>query len=90
MKIFVSILFGILILVGSIQGVNAADSVNMSVTVVERKSTDTINDFRFESIDGQPQVLGISTERNDQICLKKETSDLSASLWQKITNIFGL
>lgn len=84
-------LFGV-ILSGS-KEVLAADSVNMGVNVVERKSTDTINDFNFSSLVSgvQPQVLGANTEKT--YCLQetpnvKNANATNAGFWQKIINLF--
>lgn len=90
MKTFVFLFLSIVIIIGSISRVSAAGSVNMSANVVERKVTDTINDFKYTMVGDQPQVLGISTERNDLMCLKGETGSPSVTVWQKIINIFHL
>lgn len=88
MKTFAIVAVGIIITFGSISKVSAAESVSLSATVVERKSTDTMNDFILPVVSTRPQVLGASTEKTQNYCPLKEKKTIS--LWQKITMLFNI
>ena len=64
----------------------AADGVNMQVRILERKSTDTINDFPIPSTGIVPQVLGASIDKS-KMCLRKD-DDIPVPMWKKIIDIF--
>ena len=89
MKVVFIFLIGILAIAGSISRGRAAGSVNMNVTVVERKVTDTINDFDFSSLSTnvQPQILGAATEK--KYCLKGETDTKKTIFWMRLKDIFS-
>lgn len=65
--------------------------VSFKVNILERKSTDTINDFDFSGLSANvlPQVLGASTDKNANFCRKSEL-EASKNIWQKLTNIFSM
>lgn len=72
-----------------------AEGVNMGVNIVARKSTDTINDFDFSSLNqlvnfSDKRIAGASTA-NLTMCLKDESkTSHTISFWQKIIRTIKL
>lgn len=64
-KMLNMVLLGILIVIGSAGKASAADSVNLSATVVARKPTDTMNDFNFSTIN--PAGMAQKTDMNGSV-----------------------
>ena len=63
---------------------HASDGINLQVRVLERKSTDTINDFNFNGAIPEPRVLGSSTDRT-KMCSKGEIIVPEPNFWQKLS-----
>lgn len=66
----------------------AKDGVGVKVEVLQRKSTDTTNDFVMPSVI-EPQVLGSSIDTT-QMCLRGESDTKPIPIWQKIINLFHI
>ena len=90
MKIILLSLIGMLIVIGSVSRVRAADSVNMGVTVVERKSTDTINDFDLSQLNNiaplpLKEIKGASVVNLGAISCPRPVE----SIWSKVQHWFN-
>jgi len=92
-KMFQMFAIGVLIFIGSVGKVCAADSVGLNAMVVERKSFDTINDFNFphvnianavENSNTKGSVKGVSTSAVDNL----KNDSLAAGFFALI--LFGL
>lgn len=95
MRVVFLFLISILVITGSVSRGRAAGSVNMTATVLERKSTDTINDFVWKGISNEPKVplknvLGVSTVNQDLVNNSKLTTQHLNYLFFLISPIYSL
>jgi len=63
-------------------------TVNVSVQVVELRSTDTINDFDFQNINSSFSNINLKDQATESGTVKGATDDRRSSFLAKIINFF--